>query len=108
MSDMERAVPALPFYLSQANTEFSGNGWASDILSKAKIPAPQWLSSLAGKSSNLRLKLSVAKVDIALSKWYGYMGLLSESLGYLGNIEPKQTNNGRIINSLFLVKSGNA
>lgn len=45
-----RAVPNLPFYLSQANAEFKGNGWASDILAKARIPAPQWLSNLAGRS----------------------------------------------------------
>ena len=45
------AVPNVPFWLSQANTEFAGNGWASNILSKAGIPAPRNLSALAGKSA---------------------------------------------------------
>lgn len=44
-------VPNVPFWLSQANTEFGGGGAASTILSKAGIPAPRWLSNLAGKSS---------------------------------------------------------
>lgn len=47
----ERAVPSPSFYLSQANAEFGGNGWASNILSRAGLPAPRWLSTLAGKSS---------------------------------------------------------
>lgn len=45
------AVPNLPFMLSQANTEFKGNGWGSDIRTKARLPAAGWLSELAGKSS---------------------------------------------------------
>lgn len=44
-------VPNVPFWLWQANVEFGGGGVASTILSKAKIPAPQWLSNLAGKSA---------------------------------------------------------
>lgn len=43
-------VPNVPFWLSQANTEFGGNGWQSNTLSLAKVPAPQWCSQLAGKS----------------------------------------------------------
>ena len=45
------AVPNLPFMLSQANTEFNGNGWGSDIRTKARLPAAGWLSELAGKSN---------------------------------------------------------
>ena len=44
-------VPNVPFWLSQANVEFGGGGVASTILSKAKIPAPRWVSNLAGKSA---------------------------------------------------------
>ena len=44
-------VPNVPFWLWQANVEFGGGGVASTILSKAKIPAPRWLSNLAGKSA---------------------------------------------------------
>ena len=32
------AVPNVPFWLSQANTEFQANGWASNIMGK-----PVWL-----------------------------------------------------------------
>lgn len=46
-----RAVPALPFYLSQANTEYGQNGWASNILVAAGLPAPRNLSTLAGTYS---------------------------------------------------------
>lgn len=44
-------VPNVPFYLSQANTEFSGNNYASGILLKAAINAPVLVSTLGGKSS---------------------------------------------------------
>lgn len=45
------AVPNVPFYLSQANTEFAGNGWGSNILSKAGVAVPGWCSQLAGMAS---------------------------------------------------------
>lgn len=45
------AVPNLPFWLSAANTEFAGNGWASNIMSKAGLAVPGLASSLAGKSA---------------------------------------------------------
>lgn len=44
------AVPSGPFYLSQANAEFKQNGWASNILAAAGVPAPRYLSALMGKS----------------------------------------------------------
>lgn len=44
-------IPNGQFYLSQANTEFSGSGYASDILAKAGVPAPRLLSQLMGKSA---------------------------------------------------------
>ena len=50
------AVPNLPFMLSQANTEFNGNGWGSDIRTKARLPAAGWLSELAGKSNIVFVK----------------------------------------------------
>lgn len=45
------AVNNKPFWLSQANSEFSGNGWASNILSNASIGAPRYVGELAGKST---------------------------------------------------------
>lgn len=51
------AVPNLPFWLSAANTEFGGNGWASNILSKAGIPAPRNCSALAGMSATITVSL---------------------------------------------------
>lgn len=45
------AVPNVPFWLSQANTEFQANGWASNIMGKAGVPVPGWCSQLAGKSA---------------------------------------------------------
>ena len=45
------AVPNIPFYLSAANTEFAGNGRASNIMSKAGLAVPGLASSLAGKSA---------------------------------------------------------
>ncbi len=44
-------VPAKPFWLSQANTEFGGNGWASNILSKAGLALPRMAGDLAGMSA---------------------------------------------------------
>ncbi len=44
-------VPAKPFWLSQANTEFGGNGWASNILSKAGLSVPRYVGDLAGMSA---------------------------------------------------------
>ncbi|MGG5825948.1 hypothetical protein [Aeromonas salmonicida] len=44
-------VPNIPFWLSDANTEFGGNGWASDICSKAGLALPADLVNLAGKSA---------------------------------------------------------
>ena len=45
------AVPNVPFWLSQANTEFAGNGWASNIMGKAGVAVPGWCSQLAGMAS---------------------------------------------------------
>ena len=45
------AVPNKPFWLSQANSEFEGNGWASNILKKAYLPTPGLVGDLAGKSA---------------------------------------------------------
>ena len=44
-------VPNKPFWLSQANTEFGGNGWASNILSKAGLALPRMAGDLAGMSA---------------------------------------------------------
>ena len=44
-------VPAKPFWLSAANTEFSANGWGSNILSKAGLGTTGFLGQLAGMAS---------------------------------------------------------
>ena len=51
------AVPAVPFWLSQAQDEFKKPrpGYISDALAAAKIPAPRWCSELAGKSDRQNL-----------------------------------------------------
>lgn len=46
-----RIIPSGAFWLSQANTEFQGNNWASNVLAKANKPAPRWLSNLRGMSA---------------------------------------------------------
>lgn len=53
-------VPAVPFWLSAANTEFAGSGWASNIMSKAGLAVPGWASSLAGKSAATVYTVNVA------------------------------------------------
>lgn len=45
------AVPNVPFWLSQANTEFQANGWGSNILSKAGLGTTGLLGQLAGRSA---------------------------------------------------------
>lgn len=45
------AVPNVPFWLSQANTEFQANGWASNIMGGAGVAVPGWCSQLAGMAS---------------------------------------------------------
>ena len=49
------AVPNVPFWLSQANTEFQANGWASNIMGKAGVAVPGWCSQLAGMASLRRI-----------------------------------------------------
>lgn len=44
-------VPAKPFWLSAADTEYNANNWASDMLSKAGIAAPRYAGDLAGRSA---------------------------------------------------------
>lgn len=44
-------VPNVPFWLSDANSEFGGNGWASDICAKAGLALPADLIDLAGRSA---------------------------------------------------------
>ena len=34
------AVPNVPVWLSQANTEFQANGWASNIMGRAGVAVP--------------------------------------------------------------------
>lgn len=62
-------VPNVPFWLSQANVEFGGGGVASTILSKAKIPAPRWLSNLAGKSAFTPTNTMTVGVSVNNNQW---------------------------------------
>ena len=48
------AVPNGPFWLSQANTEFQANGWASNIMGKAGLGTTGLLGRLAGMSAFVR------------------------------------------------------
>lgn len=61
------AVPAVPFWLSQAQDEFKKPrpGWMTETLDAAKIPAPRWCSELAGKSAETRINMMVKVFDIA-------------------------------------------
>lgn len=63
------AVPNAPFWLSQANTEFQANGWASNIMGKAGVAVPGWCSQLAGKSSATH-QFTVARSG--RGHWLGY------------------------------------
>ena len=49
------AVPNLPFMLSQANTEFNGNGLASQIMSNAGLGSTGLVSRLAGMASLMQI-----------------------------------------------------
>lgn len=63
------AVPNLPFMLSQANTEFNGNGWGSDIRTKARLPAAGMLSELAGKSAFTPTNTMTVGVSVNNNSW---------------------------------------
>lgn len=54
-------VPNVPFWLSQANTEFKGNGLASQIMSNAGLGSTGLVSRLAGMAS-LRQIASIQSV----------------------------------------------
>lgn len=74
-------IPNKPFWLSQANSEFGGNGWASNILSKAGIAPPRYVGDLAGRSSSVTLNLTIGTYnpgyEIELGYRRGQMGSIS-------------------------------
>lgn len=52
------AVPAVPFWVSAAKTEFSGNnGWCSDIIVHSRRTVPRWMSDLGGASDIIPVTL---------------------------------------------------
>lgn len=52
------AVPAVPFWISAAKTEFSGNnGWCSDIITHSRRTVPRWMSDLGGASDIIPVTL---------------------------------------------------
>ena len=63
------AVPNVPFYLSQANTEFQANGWGSNILSKAGLGSTGLLSQLAGKSAFTPTNTMTVGVSASNNSW---------------------------------------
>lgn len=63
------AVPNVPFWLWQANVEFNGNGWGSDIRTKARLPAAGWLSELAGKSAFIPTNTMTVGVSVNNNSW---------------------------------------
>lgn len=52
-------VPNKPFWLSQANSEFGGNGWASNIMSRAGLSVPRWIGELAARSASITMNLTI-------------------------------------------------
>ncbi|MGL4763844.1 MAG: hypothetical protein ACRC2N_02200 [Aeromonas sp.] len=103
------AVPAPSFWLSQANAEFGGNQWGSNILAKAGIPAPQWLSNLAGRSSWSNVMTIGADVGFGMAD-YGFMND-PNGMWAVGNITPRTTPHGRrirdVLVSNYAVVNGN-
>lgn len=78
-------IPNGQFYLSQANTEFGGNGYASDILAKAGVPAPRLLSQLMGKSAFTPTHQLSVGVSAQSNSW-GWNPVISPAYG---NLNPK-------------------
>ena len=87
------AVPNVPFWLSQANTEFAGNGWASNIMSNAGLAIPGMASSLAGKSAQFNFTLNIG------SYYNGYRTQVGAN-DYNGSVSPDSFD-GRVISRLF-------
>ncbi|MGL5490439.1 MAG: hypothetical protein ACRDC6_29900 [Shewanella sp.] len=85
------AVPNKPFWLSQANTEFGGDRWSSNILSKAGLSLPRFAGELAGKSSSVVLNLTIGEYSPGYETELGYrrgqMGAIS-----IGQYEGKTIN----------------
>lgn len=63
------AVPNAPFWLSQANTEFSANGWGSNMLSKAGLGSTGLLSQLAGKSAFTPTNTMTVRASANNNQW---------------------------------------
>ena len=82
------AVPNVPFYLSQANTEFKANGWASNIMGKANVPVPGWCSQLAGKSSASH-QFTIGRSGNGFWLGYGDGSSVSWSDQVHGNLSPR-------------------
>ena len=63
------AVPNGPFWLSQANTEFQANGWASNIMGKAGVAVPGWCSQLAGRSAFTPTNTMTVRANADGNQW---------------------------------------
>lgn len=74
------AISSPSFYLSEANTEFAADGYATNIMSKAGVATPAYLSVLAGMSALTVLNAPPSNID----KMKGTVGLLFNLSG--GNI----------------------
>lgn len=94
------AVPNAPFWLSAANTEFKGNGWGSDIRTKARLPAAGWLSELAGKSAFTPTNTMTVGVSVNNNSW-GWNPVSSPPFGAFS-----PTTTGSVAWSYFYVNFG--
>lgn len=69
------AIPNLPFWLSEANREYMGryDGWISEPLAAAGIPAPRWCSDLAGRSKEIRVDITWGDHDFNTNNLHTWM-----------------------------------
>ncbi|WP_339009468.1 hypothetical protein [Aeromonas popoffii] len=86
-------VPNIPFWLSDANTEFGGNGWATDICAKAGLALPVNLINLAGRSSDTKIVMTIGVFNPGYENQIGYFSNAA------GAISPN-THKGRLITTI--------
>ncbi|UNU87616.1 hypothetical protein [Aeromonas dhakensis] len=104
-------VPNKPFWLSQANSEFGGNGWASNIISRAGLSVPRWVGELAGRSASITMNLTIGmhNQDVGFSAGVIAYGNLSPRANAIVGGDILAINTGAFINqslSFALVSGG--
>lgn len=109
-------IPAKPFWLSVAYSEFGGNRWMSDTANRAGLPAPCLLGDLAGRSASThRFTIgSFIKGDVLLCGFAATQGSLGP-LNPMGSINPtlfdgktlvKLSTSSRMPDSIFIECQG--